>query len=409
MKSVVKRLDYSDMDLREKSDIARAKLDNLKKKSDDVIASLEEEISTKADDLCKTIRQYISQPAVKRKLTTGWTLEDVPNLDRGLGDWEWIKVKISEAFYDKMCACINDWDSDKQVIDTIETEMSKEIKFELNLLQEELNQIEKEMQDDSSTEETVTNGSLRRSRRVSNVDTGALSPLRRSKVTIGEPKLPIKLVGRLINPVKTIITNIRNRTKLDNFKKDPIKMAEEKAKEWYAELLSQPDEDGFGFRAFADYLLERPRDYINVLEKKIPHFILSNQMLLNLIQQSIANERENQREYERMMTDTEDLRRALNEYGEGYIFVNDFMKNEIQIQRTNSEGEAVSVAFNVIDFLQSDSKVADIVRKRDIHGLWTVTYCGTLVRSEQEIPIAIRCYLPSSKVDSTFKEVAKLR
>ena len=410
LKSVVKRLDYSDMDLKEKSDSARTKLDNLKKRSDWVIDTLEEKLKEKANDLCKTLRDYVSKDLVKRKLTTDWDIGDLPSIDKGLGNWDWVKVKLNEAFYDKLCVCITAWDSDKQVIDTIETEMSSEIKFELNLLKDELNQIEREMQDEcSSTEEEIKTGSLRKSRKMSYVDLGALSPMRRSKVAISEPKLPMKLAGRLINPVKTMITNIRHKTKIDNFRKHPVKMAEERAKEFYTELLSQPDNSDSGFMPFVEYLLERPKEYISVLEKKIPFFILSNQMLLNIIQQSMASEKENQADYERMMTDVENLRRALNEYGEGYIFVNDFMRNEIQIQRTNTDGEAVSVAFNVIDFLQSDSKVADIVRKRDIHGLWTVTYSGNLVRNEQEIPIAIRCYLPSSKVDSTFREVAKLR
>lgn len=406
LKSVVKRLDYSDMDLREKSDNARTKLDNLKKRSDCVIETLEGELKEKANDLCKTLREYVSQESVKRKLTTNWDYSDLPSIDRGLGNWAWVKTKIDEAFYDKLCTCITDWDSDKQVIDTIETEMLSDIKFELNLLQEELSQIEREMQGECSS---IDKGSLRKSRKMSSVDLGALSPLRRSRVAISEPRLSMKLAGRLIHPVKSIITNIRHKARLDNFRKHPVKIAEDRAKKFYIELLSQTDENESGFLPFVEYLLERPREYISVLEKKIPHFILSNQMLLNMIQQSIATERENQAEYECMMTDVENLRRALNEYGEGYIFVNDLMRNEIQIQRTNADGEAVSVAFNVIDFLQSDSTVADIVRKRDIHGLWTVTYCGNMVRNDQEMPIAIRCYLPSSKVDSTFREVAKLR
>ena len=411
LKSVVKRLDYSDMELREKSDSARTKLDNLKKKSEVVINSLEEEINSKAKDLCTTLREYVSQPTVKAKLTTGWKLGDIPSQDMGLGNWDWIKLKIYEAFYDKMSTCISEWDSDKEVIDTIETDMSLEIKMELNLLKDELSKIEKEMQDDSSNDSSDmgSRGSLRRSRKLSTVSIATLSPLRRSKEILGQPKLPIKLAGRFFNPVRTFITHIRTKSKLENFKRDPVKTAEEKATEIYNELLSQPDADGLGFQPFVDCLLERPREYISILDRKIPHFILSNQMLLNLFQQSLKEGRENQKEYEQMMTDVENLRQVLNEYGEGYIFVNDFLKNEIQIQRTNAEGEAVSIAFNIIDFLESDSMVAEAVRKRDVHGLWTVTYSGTLVRNDIEMPIGIRCYLPSSKVTSTFKEVAKLR
>ena len=411
LKSVVKKLDYSDVELREKSESARTKLENLKKKSEIVITSLEDEINIKAKDLCKTLREYISEPAVKGQLTSNWVIDDIPSPFSGLGNWEWIKIKIYEAFYDKMSMCIDEWDSDKDVLDTIETDMSLQIKMELNLLNEELSKIEKELQDDSSNDSSDygSRGSLRRTRRISNVSIAALSPLRRPKNILGQPKLPIKLAGRLINPVRTFITNIRSKTKLDHFSKDPVKAAEEKAKEIYDELLSQPDTDGLGLQPFVECLLERPREYINILDRKIPHFILSNQMLLNLFQQSIREGRENQKEYERMMTDVENLRRVLNDYGEGYIFVNDFMKNEVQIQRTNAEGEAVSIAFNIIDFLESDSMVSDAVRKRDVHGLWTVTYSGMLIRNEIEMPISIRCYLPSSKVTSTYKEVAKLR
>ena len=398
------------MDLKEKSDSARTKLENLRKRSEWVIETLEQKLKDNGNDLCKSLREYVSKDSVKRKLTTDWDISDLPSVDKGLGNWTWLKMKLHEAFYDKLCNCIIAWDSERQVIDTIETEMSTEIKIELNLLQEELYQIEQEMQGEScSTEEDYRTGSLRKSRKMSCVDLGPLSPLRYSKATISEPKLPMKLAGRLIYPVKTIITNIRHKAKVDNFRNNPIKMAENRAKEFYTELLSQPDDSDTGFVPFVEYLLERPKEYISVLKKKIPYFILSNQMGLDIIQQSMESEKENQSDYEHMMTDVENLRRALNEYGEGYIFVDDFMRDEIQIRRTNVDGEAVSVTFNVIDFLESDSKVADVVRKRDIHGLWTVTYCGSLVRNEQELPIAIRCYLPSSKVDNTFREVAKLR
>lgn len=409
LKSMVKRLDYSDTDLRERSHNTGTKLDSLKKRSDVVISTLKVELSRKRDDLCKTLREYFNQDSVKRKLTTGWELADVPISDENLGNWAWVEGKIYETFYDKMCVCVNEWDNEKRVIDAIETEMSKDIKMDLNLLQEELDQIEREMQDDSSTEDKSRKENRRKSRRRSSVDSDTLSPLRRSQTIELEPKLPIKLAGRLINPFKTVISAIRNKKRLDDFQKDPTKSAEKIANKIYESLLSQSDEEGFGFKPFVEVLLERPLDYICVLEQKIPQFILSNQMLLNMIQTSIVSERANQKEYESMMVDLENLRRILNEYGEGYIFVNDFMKNEIQIQRTCSEGDTVSVVFSFCEFLQSDSKGTDIARKRDIHGLWTVMYCGTLVRSDQEIPVGIRCYIPSSKVDSTFKEVAKLR
>ena len=406
LKAVLTRLDLTDMDLNSKSDTIRNKLDRLQLKSESVLEELRAKVDAESTDLCQFLKSKISTQECKDSLTKNWAPDDLPNIGSGLGNWSWIRCRVQDAFFDKLLCIVENWERDEEKLDKIEQQISFQIKLELRILEEELSDIEKEIQGDDSSLSSDGISDLAKTRRRSIV---SFSPTR-SPYLLAEPTLPLRLAGRIIKPFQAVFGPLKNKLKANEYKNNPLKVAEECAKSMYAELVENCDNPDSALAELADALLERPREYLNAIEKKMPDMILANQLLLNRTEESIESEREYLKSYEGMMTCTESLRRSLMEYGEGYIFVNDFSRGELQIiQQHPDSGDRVSVPFNVTDFLRGSSGDLDASRMGDIRALWTVTYAGQLIRSRLENPVSIRVYLPSSGVECTFKEVAKLR
>ena len=378
-------------------------------KSESVLEELKAKLDVQSKEICSELREYLLSERCMNKVTRGWSAGDLPAVDAGLGDWPWIRTRIHEAFYDRIIDCVEEWNKEERRIENLEEELSYQMKVELQILEEDLAEIEKQMHSDSSSTSSDDLFDLSKNRISRRKSLPRLSQIR-AKFLFSEPKLPLKLAGRVIKPLKILFSPVTNLMKVNEYRTNPVNMAERTAMSMYNELLDSSDNTCSGLKHLAEYLLERPRDYITAVERQVPAMILANQILINRLEETIETERIHQAEYEEMMTSTETLKRALMEYGEGYIFVADFCRGELQIQQMTTEGgEAVSVAFNVTDFLRGSSGDLEICRRRDIRGLWTVTYSGSLIRNDVDRPVAIKVYLPSSGVEFTYKEVAKLR
>lgn len=402
---MVNRLDLSDKELQTDSGNAKSKLDNLQQRSDTVLSDLKTQLKIESQIVCEELKSHLQTDQCRQKITQNWTLGIIPNVDQGLGDWNWVRSHIQEAFFDKVVDCVQEWDRGEDRMVSIEQTLACDVKSGLLLLENELKDVEREIQGDSSSESSEEMSDLSKSRRRSM----PRSPISKAQSLLSQrPKLPLKLAGRMIKPFKKILNPVMHRLKINEYKRNPILVAERCAAQMYSELLDESQCSGEGLMIFADYLFERPREYLEAIENRIPHMILSNQLLLNRLVTSIEEEKAHHTEYEQMMTMTEALRRSLMEYGKGYIFVEDFSRGELQIQQS-VEGNPVSVAFNVTDFLRYSSGDLDLRQRQDIRALWTVTYAGCLNRNCIDRAVAIRVYLPSSGIEFTYNEVAKLR
>lgn len=399
LRTVVKRLDLSDMDLRFKSETARAKLSSLKQKSDVVFDNLKATLDEECSVIRRELKEFLDSEYCRNKLLRGWNSGDLPSVDGGLGEWDWIRVKLHEAFYDKLIACVMEWDKNERRIDKIEEELSCEIKAELMFLEDELKIVENEIQGDTNGHDDMESLTRSRSRK-------SLPNLVKGKylIKLTEPKMPPKLAGRII---RELLTPMKNKFRVNEYKRNPLAVAEKLATKTYNEILQRSNV----LMHLAEFLLQRPHMYIEAVDRRIPDMIRANEMLVNKLEKQANEERGHIKDYEEMMTSTESLKRSLMEYGEGYIFVDDFSRGELQIQQfSNEQGlGSVSVAFNVTDFIRGSRGDLSSCRRRDIRGLWTVVYGGSLNRSENQRPVAIKVYLPSSGVAFTYKEVAKLR
>lgn len=410
LKAVVRRLDMSDMDLKTQSDDTRKRLDKLHCRSDAVLQEERAKLDTKADELATILRGLLGSESGREALTTCWLEREVPDVELGLGNWKWVKERIQTFFFDRVMDYVESWERQEEVVAGLEAEIACQLKLQLQLLHEELESIEREINGESSSESSDGLSPLSRTRRNSANLNASLTPTK-MMFMLGKPRLPMKMMGRIKKPFKAVIEPLKNKMRLNEFKAHPIQVAEKLACEMYEELLSSQEgcDSESPLMVVANFFMDRPRDYLDAIERKIPDMILSNQLLLNRVQERIEVERQHHDLYVETMTSVETLRKSLREYGEGYIFVEDFNRGELQILRQSPEGDSQSVAFNVHDFMRGSSGDMDVSRRRDVRGLWTVTYSGCLVRDGLERSVAIRVYLPSSGVQFTFKEVAKLR
>ncbi|KAH3777653.1 uncharacterized protein LOC127844925 isoform X2 [Dreissena polymorpha] len=404
LRTIVKRLDMTDMDLNEKSEVTLKKLQNLQKKSQWVLQELNDKVDTKARELNEVMKSVVKTPKCMEYLTSNWSTRDVPDVDGGLGDWQWIRTRIQEAFFDRLMTYIEIWEREEEIVDGIESDIACEVKAKLDILQDELDGIESEIRGDSSSNSSDGEiSALTKSRRQSLLN---LTPIK-LKYRLTEPKLPIKLAARVTKPFKAVLEHITNKIKVSDFINNPVKVAKQYSQIMYSQLgLTQNGPDA-PLLVIANYLVERPRDYLDAIKRRIPDMILSNQLYLRHIEDSLESERQHQSEYIETMIGIEQLRKSLRTYGEGYILVEDFSRGELQIQRDQTEDG--KKPFNACEFMRSSSGGLDTSQRRDIRGLWTVTYSGVLVRNGVERPVGIRVYLPSSGVECTLNEVARLR
>ncbi|KAL3853541.1 hypothetical protein ACJMK2_017076 [Sinanodonta woodiana] len=407
LRGVVRRLDRSECENMERSAQARNKLGVLRNKADDVIMTLKADLEIAAKTVCDNIRAYLNDVIPRMRLTSCWTLDELPSPEDG--KWLWIKEKIDDAFFDRMGFLIDEWDEKNGVIKTIEEKMIEDARMRLSTLQHELADLEREIQDDSSS-----NGSnrLSMSRRSSMLPTALLSfaPFKiRNK--IDTPKLPIRMAVRLVPKLQSML----EKSHLNEYKENPSKYATERSKKLLKALFKSDravNENGHledVLLHFAEKLLERPHEYIRRLEEKIPAMILANELMLKRFEESTREERQFQQQYIEMMTQIERLRRTLMAYGDGNIFVADFKIEEIVIKEITEEGASISKTFKVSDILQESSSRLDRSKGREPGGLWTIAHNAFLCKAGYETAIVIRMYLPSSGVHETFQEVAKLR
>ena len=106
LKSVVRRLDISEIDRRQRLRESQSKLQTLRTKSDDVIIGLRAELHCSIDSVCEAVRKYLQKQDVQMRLTAIWRPGEIPTVEKAAeitssDRWTWLKGKIDVAFYDR--------------------------------------------------------------------------------------------------------------------------------------------------------------------------------------------------------------------------------------------------------------------------------------------------------------------
>ena len=391
-------------DHQEKSVKQQAKLQKLKDQSHTVIGELMADIAERSEQIVHDVQKYLSTAQAKFLLCAVWKKNEIPNLEEKITDmnhWRWVKERVDAAFYDRLCNAIENWEDKECKVSSIEEDIVGNIKSKLGVLQEEMSEIEHDLRSTN-----ISNGSDdAKARRLSILSI-------RGQMIGDEPlKLSLHMQHRVTN---NPIEKMRQRRELGRFEKDSQAWARKRAEKLMTKLLinkpKNKSEAGL-LTQLVDQLMQRPREIVERLEQQIPRIIDTNMELLNTIQDLIVSESRDAHNYEEMMVRIEGLKTSLMNYGEGYIFVNDFKSNELKVLQETPAGQSLAQTFRFSELVtgRSSSSPPDKLETTFPHGLWTIVRPGTLQRDSKAKPVSIKMYMPSSGVSHTFQEVAKLR
>ena len=307
-----------------------------------------------------------------------------------------------------MCLILEEWDSDDCRINDIEESVVDAIKMKLGLLEHEIHQVENDLA--SSTGSTSSGNNIGASeQRQEHGRTRKLSIIGRTYSFVTDSvKLPMKLNMRV--PVSGKAQTVFTRSKTGAFKKNPSKLARERAQKLLNKLLSKKSKSGDDIlKDLVTQLFQRPLECLDKLQERVPSLILANESLLNDIESARATERHHLDKYVTMVGEIDALRKHLMDYGEGYIFVHDFKSDEVKVLQESSTGSLTITVRDVPSIVKGSTGDNDSGTMCSPRGLWTILSPGLVVRDGNEIPVTIRVYLQSSAVANTYQEVAKLR
>ncbi|XP_069141445.1 uncharacterized protein [Argopecten irradians] len=394
------QVNMSENDRKEKVKEIKDKLNNLESKSAEVLEKLRNELEQTSEDICKEFRPELRKPYSRMNLTK-WLPEELPVL--GDGGWPIVKTKLRWKIAERLVTLLEEWESEKGLIAAIEESTVITIKSQLHILKDELQEIEHGM----NTRETNKKERLRRS--LSN----PLASRRGSRASLSEQKdrpTPMKLLTRVLHPVQNVIKSsklaegIVLARKEKQYRENPVKVAKEQTEKFLTRVL-EPDAEEDILREIISNLMDKSMSHLAEIERNIPSLIKSNEMLLDRAVSSQKNTVESMGMYEQLKSSIEGTERRLGHYHKGYISVKNMRDVEICAAEENSH--RLSRSFRASDILHStllgNSTERTTVECRG--GLWTVIRRGKC----NECDITMKMYLPSSRVDTTYNEVAKLR
>ena len=298
------------------------------------------------------VKEYLKTPQAGLKLTTGWgrNENELPDLHVCSGGWDWVKRHIDGAIDSRLIDLLEDWEKVERCIPELESKLCRDAKLDLCELETELSQIENNVQDDTASMGYSTSF-LSSSGSVSNFMD--MEELQEPEDTI--PKKILNMVGKLLNP---FFPDKKAEKKLQKYLKDSAGVAKKRADKRLKALQENKEE----LKTFIVEIMQRPFNYIKQLETKIPNMIKSNEMLLNKFEQEIIAEASSRSQYLDMMTKIECIRRGLLEYGESYVFANDFDADDVTLfQRQDS----------LKDIIKRGSTSEEMEHMKSPYGLWT--------------------------------------
>ncbi|KAL3853537.1 hypothetical protein ACJMK2_017072 [Sinanodonta woodiana] len=370
LRTVVYRLGLSESDLREKLKETQEKLKALEKKSGSVISKLRQDFEILTQNICKQLEVYLKTPTVRTQLVERWTIDELPKAS--LGSWACVKARVEDAFYIRLGKLLDGWKHDNKTIKEHEKEMIITIQTELNLLQSDIEEIEGKL-DDSGLGRSIP-----------------------EQTSSDDENPSLKLFRSL--PLKQTFS----KDYINKYKKRQEKYAQHRSKKLLSWLLEGKKKGKMQLSTLIKKLLASPESLLQNLERNLPDFILTTTSEIQRFQKCEKMERQHQSEYQRLLDSFEEMESSLTEYGERYVFMDDFRRYEIKVEELAKDDK-------IFKGLKHIKKVEAKAKLHTPHGLWTGYRDGFLWKSDHITPITIRVYLPSAGMAHAFHEVTKLR
>ena len=403
LKTAVKRLAMCQQDNDEMTKKQRNRLRLLKENAETEIRTLKADVVEKEKQLFVEVKEYLSSPIARVRICSAWKPNEIPVINNTIRDpkhWLFVKQRIEEAFYDRVCNEIEEWTDDKDKVSNVEQELVENIESRLGILQGEIIESEYDMDTQASLRSNDSSVSTRSrtKRRVS---------LRPASIEI-PMKLPLKITYR--------INGLGIGGEKNKFNRDPFQWVQKRSEKLLEKLLKNKKKDNTAglFDMLISQLMQRPHSILDTLELKIPSILEANMNLLDTLEELRLDQHRYANDYEKMAEDIEILKETLMSYGQGYIFVHDFKSSEIRnIQEQKSTGDSLTKTFKIqfSDLVSSRSGRQSVINRPSLvpQGLWSFITSGMLQRDNREKPISIRLYTAASGIINTISEVAKLR
>ncbi|XP_021369321.1 uncharacterized protein LOC110460623 isoform X2 [Mizuhopecten yessoensis] len=407
LKTMVKRLDSTDKSMEKEMTHTYEKLKHLKQNSSAVLAELNTKVQEKYTMLCDEFRTEFIKPGTRVALTQ-WIKSETPEVENGQ-TWvdikEAINIRISKRISDEMIR----WEKETGHFQSIEDMVVNDIKLQLRFLQDEVEKIENEIQNNGPTTPDIVYTGRRR------LTLG--NPQQMVKVVLDSKtqdiQMPVRLASQMTPPVTSFMKKVRqsmlwdqSEKKLQIYKDDPCKVVKGRAEKLLNLLLSHGKNDDILFQYISSWM-NRPVLYLELIEKNIPALIDANEQLLDHVAVCRVDAKESRALYEEMMEGLDMLKVHLTQYGQGHIFVDDFVNDQIHIQQDIRLG--ITASLKVSDMILNSSSYREVNRRALPRGLWTALQSAFLKRDGQDQSVTIKIYLQSAGIEQTFPEVSKLR
>lgn len=407
MKTIVHRIDNSEKDLETKMRNVWGKLNTLKMKSEVVINDMRKQIEEETVHICEEFRLYLDSPKTKMSITS-WIESELPN-DESFNSWSDLKENLNDLTLARISKELENWEEDKGQIKAVRDTVERSIQFQLHILEGELQDIEDDLQSETDSINSDEFSEEKRDNRRFSIPTDAVH-MQTTRLT-----LPVKLANRILKPfgkvgsrASTFIADVVNEGKLKEYRKDPIAYAKKKSEKALQKFVCDKKNDNLKF--IINTFMEESKQFLLDIQRKLPAMVQTNQNLMDHICMCRKEGLSSREMYEYMMEGLEQLKRTLSDYGAGYIFVNDFGTDDIQIVTDTVYDGRASVPFDVSQMLANVASSTKRLNQKQIpRGLWAARQNGILLNKYQEEPVTIRIYLPSARIQNTDTEVAKLR
>ena len=425
IKTIVRQLNSSDNRMEADTNKALIKLEKLKTESTEIITSLRTTIDKTSQNICDEFREHLKSPVTAMTITQ-WIAHELPHHTtededghKVKKDWGQLKTEIDERIIDKITDQLATWEEENGIISNLEALVVTEIRENLLGMTEEMQQIEQQMDNSSSTGSTDVTDSTSGCRR-SHPNTTLYQNPRKSVTTqyfqlmkLGDDKYHLSTFAKmkLLKPFSSTMKKmIPHTNRLKCYASDKVGYAKKRSEKLLKKFTDPCQNDNDFLKLAIHCFMEGAIDTLDQLIQEIPGTIRANE---NLIKHAALYQRDalaSRRHYEELMKDFEILKRLMADYGAGYIFIDDFKPNELQVLDPTDKTGRSSFPFKISEFLMNMSvSQTNYTTAQCPRALWTLHQKGLLKSQHNEELVTIKVYLPSCKMEKCYSEIAKWR
>ncbi|XP_076095809.1 uncharacterized protein LOC143066878 isoform X2 [Mytilus galloprovincialis] len=400
--TMVKQLNCSDDKMMNKMKEANENFEKLKNESVGVITSLRDMINNKSYHICGLFREYLQEPVVRMAITQ-WIEQELPSeyiLDQDgeptavKKEWIEFKTEIDSLIIERIAIELDKWEEENGTIDLLETLVINEIQQKVLGLTNEVTKVETDLHSSKPAS--------RRDRRRETVC---------DKMQLEDNQYYLSVLARskVFQPMKKAMRIFPGANKWKVYASNKCAYAKgrsEKLLKTFTEPCRNKDDS---LKIVIDCFMEGAKETLDKSILEIPNLIKSNQDIFSHVLTCKRDVAKNLRVYEEMMKELQVLKGLLADYGAGYIFIEDFKPNELQIIDPNDATGRSTTPFKISEFLMNMSSSQTSTIQQCPRGLWTAHQRGLQKRENREEKVTIKMYLPSCNIDKCYSEIAKLR